>query len=129
MSTRVVISLPDEVYHRAERLAQLISRDVADLLADTVALSLPPLSPQPETVRPVTELTDEEVLALTELQMDPKQDRRLSLLLDRQQAGELSDTERAELLALMQLYQEGLLRKAQALHEAVRRGLRKPLEP
>jgi hypothetical protein len=25
--------------------------------------------------------------------------------------------------------EEGLLRKAQALHEAVRRGLRKPLEP
>ena len=129
MSTRVVISLPDEVYHRAERLAQLISRDVADLLADTVELSLPPLSPQSDTVRPVTELTDEEVLALTELQMDPKQDRRLSLLLDRQQAGELSDTERSELLALMQLYQEGLLRKAQALHEAVQRGLRKPLAP
>ena len=129
MSTRVMISLPDEVYHRAERLAQLISRDVADVLADTVELSLPPLSPRSETVRPVTELTDEEVLALTELQMESKQDRRLSLLLERQQAGELSDTERSELLALMQLYQEGLLRKAQALHEAVRRGLRQPLEP
>jgi len=28
----------------------------------------------------------------------------------------------------MQGYQEGLLRKAQVLHEAVRRGLREPLE-
>ena len=129
MSTRVVINLPDEIYHRAERLAQLTSRDVADVLADTVALALPPLSSQSETVRPVAELTDEEVLALTELQMDPKQDRRLSLLLERQQAEELSDTERSELLALLQLYQEGLLCKAQALHEAVRRGLREPLEP
>lgn len=61
--------------------------------------------------------------------MKPKQERRFSLLLERQQAGELSDAERSELLALMQLYQEGLLRKAQALHEAVRRGLRKLLEP
>jgi hypothetical protein len=129
MNTRVVIDLPDDVYQRAERLAQLINRDVADILADTVALSLPPLSPQSGTVGPVTELADKEILALTELQMEPRQDRRLSLLLERQQAGELSDTERAELLALMQLYQERLLRKAQALHEAVRRGLRKPLEP
>ena len=129
MSTRVVINLPDEVYHRAEHLAQLINCDVADILADTVALSLPALSPQSETVRPVTELADEEVLTLIKLQMKPKQNRRFSLLLERQQAGELSDAERSELLALMQLYQEGLLRKAQALHEAVRRGLRKPLEP
>ena len=129
MSARVEITLPDEVYRRAERLAQLINRDVADILADTVALALPPFSSQPEAARPVTELSDEEVLALTELQLEAHQDRRLSTLLDRQQAGKLSDAERSELLALMQLYQEGLLRKAQALHEAVRRGLRQPLEP
>lgn len=82
-----------------------------------------------EMVRPVKELSDEEVLALTELQMEPAQDQRLSSLLSKQQTGEVSDTERAELLALMQLYQEGLLRKARALHEAVRRGLREPLAP
>ena len=29
----------------------------------------------------------------------------------------------------MQVYQEGLLRKDQALHEAVQRGLRPPLAP
>jgi len=28
-------ALPDEVHHRAERLAQLIGRDVADILAGT----------------------------------------------------------------------------------------------
>jgi len=55
--------------------------------------------------------------------MEPTQDQRLSTMLDRQQAGELTEAERPELLALMQVYQEGLLRKAQALHEAVRRGL------
>jgi hypothetical protein len=129
MSARVEITLPDEVYHRAERLAHLINRDVADVLADTIALSLPLLGPQAEIVRPVTELSDEDVLALTELQMEPSQDHRLSTLLDKQQAGELSAAEHPELLALMQLYQEGLLRKAQALGEAVRRGLREPLEP
>ena len=95
----------------------------------TLALSLPPFSLQPETVRPVTELSDEDVLALTELQMEPERDQRLSTLSDKQQEGERSDTERSELVALMQRYQEGLLRKAQALHEAVQRGLRRPLEP
>jgi hypothetical protein len=129
MGMQVVIMLSDEVYRRAERLAQLIHCDVTAVLTDAIALSLPLLSLQPEAAKPVTELKDEEVLALTELQMEPDQDQRLSMLLDKQQAGKLSEEERAELLALMQLYQKGLLRKAQALHEAVRRGLRKPLEP
>ena len=124
-----MVTLPDEVYRRAARLAQLASRDVADLLAEAITLSLPPLTLPPASVRTVSELSDEEVLALTALQMAPERDRRLSTLLHKQQAGELSDPERSELLALMQLYQEGLLRKAQALHEAVRRGLCAPLEP
>jgi hypothetical protein len=50
-------------------------------------------------------------------------------LLQKQPAQKLSVPERTELVALMQVYQEGLWRKAQALHEAVRRGLRTPLEP
>ncbi len=129
MSTQVAVALPDKVYHRAERLAQLTNRKIAEFLAGTIKLSLPPLSFQSEPVRPIAELSDEEVLALTELQMEPDQDRRLSTLLDRQQAGVLTEAERAELLALMQVYQEGLLQKAQALREAVQRGLREPLEP
>ncbi len=129
MAIRVVVTLQDDVYHRVERLAQLTHRDVADLLADTITISLPPLDVSAGSVPDVTSLTDEEVLGLTELQMPATQDRRLSALLQRQQAQALSAPDRAELLALMQVYQEGLLRKAQALREAVRRGLRPPLEP
>jgi hypothetical protein len=104
MSIQVTVTLLDEVYQRAERLAQLTSRDVADILADTITLSLPPLTTQSKMLKPVTELSNEEILDLTELQMASDQDQRLSLLLDRQQAGELSDIERVGLLALMQLY-------------------------
>jgi hypothetical protein len=129
MSTQVVVTLPDDLYHRAERLAQLTSREVAEVLVDTIALSLTSLSAQPASVTPVTQLTDDEVLTQAGLQMTSGQDRQLSTLLHRQQTGELSDMERSEMLALMQVYAEGLLRKAQALHEAVRRGLREPLEP
>ena len=75
----------------------------------------------------ISEMSDAEVLALSDLAMDPVQDRRLSELLDQQQAGTLGADERGELDALMQVYQEGLLRKAQALGEAVHRGLRAPL--
>ena len=129
MATRVVVTLQDDVYRRVERLAQLTRRDVADLLADTITLSLPALDVSTEPVPAVTALVDGEVLALTALQLPPAQDRRLSTLLQQQQAQELSAPEHAELFALMQLYQEGLLRKAQALREAVRLGLCAPLEP
>jgi len=39
----------------------------------------------------------------------------------------MTEDERLELQALMQIYQEGLLRKATALSEAVKRGLMEPL--
>lgn len=129
MATRVVVTLQDDVYRRVERLARLTSRDVADLLADTITLVLPPLDVSAELGPAITSLSDEEVVQLTDLQMRPEQDRRLSALLQKQQAQALSAPEQAELVALMQVYQEGVLRKAQALHEAVRRGLRAPLEP
>jgi hypothetical protein len=129
MSTRVVVDLPEDVYRRAERLAQLTRREVSDVLADTLALSLPPLAGTDATEGSLVELSDEELLELTEVQLPPTQDKRLSKLLKKQQATGLSETERTQLQALMQAYQEGLLRKAEALAEAVRRGLHAPLEP
>jgi hypothetical protein len=129
MATRVVVTLQDDVYRRVERLAQLTNRDVAELLADTITISLTPLDLSTGAIREVASLTNEEVQELAELQMPPAQDRRLSALLQKQQGQDLSVHERAELFTLMQVYQEGLVRKAQALREAVRRGLRPPLEP
>lgn len=68
-------------------------------------------------------------MALTGLRMEREADLRLSALLDRQQAGELTDLERAEVAALMRAYEMALLRQSQALAEAVSRGLRPPVEP
>ena len=127
MSTQITITLPDEVYQRAERFARLANRDVASVLADTIQLSIPPVSSNAAVLEPISALPDERVIALTELQMEPEQDARLSNLLDRQQSGILTEEERSELQTLMQIYQEGLLRKATTLSEAVKRKLMEPL--
>jgi hypothetical protein len=127
MSTQITITLPDDIYQRAELFARLANRDIASVLADTIQLSIPPVSLDVLDLPPVADLPDDQVLALTELQMEPDQDARLSALLDRQQANLITENERLELQALMQLYQEGLLRKATALSEAVKRGLLEPL--
>lgn len=121
MSTQVTLTVPDEIYERASYLAQQTRSDVAGILADMIEWSMPILHPQQE---PVSSLSDEEVLALAELQMQPDQDKRLGELLHRQQAGTLSLRERPELAMLLQVCQEDTLRKAQAMQEVVRRGLR-----
>ncbi len=72
-------------------------------------------------------LSDRQIIALTELQMEPSQDQRLSQLLQTQQERILTTAEQSELEILMEIYQAGLLRKAQALNESVKRGLRQPL--
>jgi len=128
MATEVILNLPDNVYHQAARLAQLMNQDISRVLAETIENALSPLGSSALDLAPIEELSDREVLQAAELRMDEAQGRRLGKLLDRQQAGKLSEAERSELAALMQVYYECLIRKAQALGEAVRRGLRKPPE-
>jgi hypothetical protein len=127
VSTRVNVTLSDDLYQRAEHLARLSGRPIDVVLVDAISASLQPLGTGGGPSRSISELSDAEVLALTKLEMDRAQDRRLSELLDHQQAGILAEAEGPELGALMQVYSDGLLRKAQALEEAVRRGLREPL--
>lgn len=150
MTTQITLALPDGVYRRASHLAQLLGRDVAELLTEAMAIAygMAALTPRPRAYalsffpigveseapsntlpQPVAILSDTEVLALSEKQMELEQQQQLSELLDKQQAGLLTSDERSKLASLMQVYQDGLLLKAQALREAVQRGLREPLTP
>jgi hypothetical protein len=129
VNTQVTLTLPEDVFQRAEQWAQRTGRPVADFLAETLELTLQPLGSPIGFGEPLTSWSDDEVLAAVDAQLDPADDERLSILLDNQQAGSLATAELAVLSDLMHLYQAGLLRKAQALREAVRRGLRPPLQP
>jgi hypothetical protein len=93
-------------------------------LSEAIELSLLPAGFRQPDFKPIEKLSNREVLRLTRLQMTQAEDRRLSRLLYCQQAGKLGHQERVELLALMQAYGVGLMRKAQALKEGVRRGFR-----
>jgi len=128
MSSQITLNLPEDVYRCAELWARRNGKPVADVLAETIELSLLPLGFLRDR-RQAEDWNDKEVLAAADTQMPATEDRRLSELLDRQQAGILSPQESSELLRLMQTYQEGLLRKSEGLREAVRRGLRQPVEP
>jgi hypothetical protein len=127
--SEVTLNLPDDVVHQAELWARTIGRPVNDIIADAVERSLRQLGSPPAGGRPPESWSDEEVLAAADATMSVEEDERLSELLDHQQAGSLTEAERVELAALMQVYASGTLRKAFGLREAVRRGLREPLEP
>ena len=132
MNKPITLNLPEDVYNRALLLAQLIGRDLTEVLIEAISLSLSSTSPINDSERHFSEslksLSDREVMAMSELQMESEQDLRLSQLLSKQQADTLSEAERPELWSLMQIYQTLLLKKAVALREAVERGLREPLE-
>lgn len=120
MSTQVTVNLPDDIYHRARQLARGSGRSVSDFLAYLIASSLG------EGDLTLADQPDADVLALAQIQMDAAQSRRLSQLLDEQDAGQLSADQEAELDGLLAIYEELLLRKSEALREAVERGLRPP---
>ena len=132
MNKPITLNLPEDVYNRALGLAQLIGRDLTEVLIEAISLSLSSTSPLDKSDRDraksLKSLSDREVMAMSELQMESEQDLRLSQLLSKQQADTLSEAERPELWTLMQIYQTLLVKKAVALREAVSRGLREPLE-
>lgn len=122
MTAQITLNLPDEVYHQAELLALQRHRTVSEILVETLEKFLLP------TAKPVSALSDSEVIDQTQLRLQPVQEQRLSELLDRQQSGTIAFVERDELQALIHIYETRLLRQAQALNEAVRRGLLEPLK-
>jgi hypothetical protein len=122
MTAQITLNLPDEVYHQAALLAQQRHRSVSEILVETLEIFLLP------TAKPVSALSDSEVIALTQLRLQPVQEQRLNELLEGQQSGTIASGERDELQALIHIYEARLLRQAQALNEAVRRGLLEPLK-
>jgi hypothetical protein len=99
----------------AQPWAALTHREVPQLLTEALALVLTPIGTPPADAPPVATLSDTEVLALAQVQMAPKQGHRLNQLLAKQEEVILTTQEQAELLALMQVYQQLWVRQSEAL--------------
>ncbi len=131
MTVEVTLTLPDNLVEYAKRLGDATQRDVAAILADALEMLLPTWENLPESSSypSVSSLSDTEVLILADSKMDAVQNQRLGELQQQGKTTGLTEAERYELLALLQIYQLGQLRKSEALAEAVQRGLRAPLSP
>ena len=118
MDETVTLELPRNALRSAEKVAARTQRRVEDVLREWIDQSAAQL--------PVELLSDEQVLALAEMEMAKAEQEELGELLARHREGELKPAERARLDELMQLYRKGLVRKAQAIQEAVARGVKPP---
>lgn len=119
MSRQITIEVSDRVARCAAQVATRDARNIEEVLAGWLEGVI--------AERPIEELSDEEVLGLSESRLSDEQQEDLSVLLERNREAMLGAEERLRLDELMRAYERGLLRKSQALRAAVERGLREPL--
>ena len=120
MSQQITIEVSEQVVRQATQVAEQSHQRVEDVLSAWLESVI--------TDRPVDELSDGEILALTELLLSDDQQSSMDELLERNREGTLDEDGQRQLDELMRLYERGLLRKSQALRVAVQRGLREPLQ-
>lgn len=129
MAVEVTLKLPESLVEHAKRMGSSTQREVEVVLADALEMMWFTWENLPDSniYTPVSSLSDREVLALADTKMDALQNQRLGELQAKGKNTGLAEVESYELLALLQIYQLGQLRKSEALAEAVRRGLRTSL--
>lgn len=119
MAEVITLELPDTLARRVRAEANRTNRPLEEVLLDWLN--------RIEIEPPVESLSDDQILALSDAQMEPQQQEELSNLLARNREDQLDEGARRRLDELMQIYRAGLVRKAQAVRVAVERGLRLPL--
>lgn len=128
MTRQITLELPDELYEQARSWAAFSRKDMPGVLTDALSLVLTPLPARMDEQAEIGGLSDRQVLALSSVQMDVEQGEEMAELLRQQSADTLTSDGQRRLTALMQIYHQLWLRQSAALAEAVRRGLRPPLQ-
>jgi hypothetical protein len=119
MEKTIILHIPKEILDRADSIAARTNRSLEDVLLELLDRGVEAM--------PVDTLSDEEVLALSNLQMEPTLDDELAELQFLSAEGSLDDKQKQRLEELMLIYRRGMVRKAEALKVAVERKLIPPL--
>ncbi|MGI0494116.1 hypothetical protein ACN4EG_20215 [Alkalinema pantanalense CENA528] len=130
MATPITLQLSDRLVEQAKRVGNMTQQQVESVLGDAlerVSLTWDSLSEE-HLPRPIATLSDAEIISLALAKMSAEQHERLGDLQAKGKEAGLTESERYELLALLQIYQLGLLRKSEAIAEAKHRQLPLTLE-
>ncbi len=117
----ITVELPDNLYQNVSSLAERTNRKVDEIIADKLEDNFEVENIEFE--QNVSNWSDEDVLALANSQMPSAQSERMSELLDREQAGNITNTEKSELNIYIKSLQFAALQKSFGLAEAVKREL------
>jgi hypothetical protein len=119
MSEAITLDLPETLVKKVKEIATLNHRGIEEMLIEWIDSAVNDI--------PVDFLPNEQILALCKLQMSTEQQEVFSDLQIRNREEHLNELETSKLNELMQIYRGGLVRKAQAINVAVKRGLMPPL--
>lgn len=126
MSNEIVLNLSPRLYERVQQWSTLTQQDLSQTVADALESAFIPWA-ELENAPPISNLPDDQLLALTKISMTPTEGERLDFLQEKQHDNPLTQAEQQEYQTLLQTYHYLWLRQSQALAEAVQRGLRPPL--
>jgi hypothetical protein len=114
----ITLNLPQAVYRQIRQAAEKVGRPVNEVLLEAVAAVAPIIGTGPENLRTalaqMAYLNDAALWQAGRATMTPEQRERLEALHDKQQREGLTPDEQAEEQALLSLYRETLLVRAQA---------------
>lgn len=122
-----MISIPDELYEKARRVAEQTSRQVDEVIRMRLedALDSPVYDlPDDETaeLKAMAYLSDDALFGMMREQMQRTKQERMSVLMDKNSDGTISEADYQELSALVEDGQRLMLRKAQAMSILMDRG-------
>lgn len=114
----VTLHLPDNIYQRIQRTAQLLQRPLEEFLLDAVTTALPLLDDLPpemvDDMAALALLNDAALWRTARSTLPPTSQEQLDLLLDKKGRGELTATEQQEIDQLLIDYERVVLIRAQA---------------
>jgi len=121
------ISIPDSLYEKAQRVAKQTSQPVDDVIRtrlegvlDQPMLDLP--ADERMELQAMSYLADDTLWTIAREQMQPALQERMSLLMDKNSRGTITDDEYSELSALVERGERLTLRKSQAMKLLIGRG-------
>lgn len=119
MNQQITLTVSDNVWLYAKAVAAQKKQRIEEVLSDW----LEKVSSEID----VEKLSDAEVIALAELKMPVEQQKLLDEFQEKNGEGALTNDEKRRFDALMEIYEDALLKKSQALRVAVERGLIPPI--
>lgn len=124
--TDFTLTIPEELYLRARKIAQTIAQPVEEVLLEQLRLwteAVPLLEDDEESeLQALRYLSDDALWTIAREQMPSDLQNKMQQLMDKNSAGTISEKEVAELKLLVERGQQLMLRKSEAAALLTKRG-------